>query len=61
MMYHSIDELPLLLTVSELEAALRIGRNCAYQLVKSGQIRSIHVGRKILIPRAAVEDYLNAA
>lgn len=61
MMYHSIDELPLLLTVSELEAALRIGRNRAYQLVKSGQIRSIHVGRKILIPRAAVEDYLNAA
>ena len=37
---------------------LGIGRNTAYELVRSGQIRSIRIGRKIRIPRDAVAEFL---
>ena len=37
---------------------LGIGRNAAYELVRSGQIRCIHIGRKIRISKDAVAEYL---
>ena len=37
---------------------LDIGRNTAYELVRSGKIRSIKVGRQIRVPRDAVVDFL---
>ena len=57
---NSIDTLPLLLTVSEVSAALGLGRNSTYQLLRSGKLKSIRVGKLIKIPRAALEDYLNS-
>ena len=56
--YNSIDELPLVLRVEDLMTILDIGRNKAYELVRSGQIRSIKVGRQIRVPRDAVVDFL---
>lgn len=56
--YCSIDELPLVLCVEDLMPILNIGRNTAYELVRSGQIRCIHVGRKIRVPKEAVAEYL---
>ena len=50
MVYRSMEEIPLTLTVDEAGQLLRIGRNNMYRLVNSGQIQSIKVGRKILIP-----------
>ena len=38
---------------------LDIGRNTAYELVRSGQIRSIRIGRQLRIPRDAVVEFLN--
>lgn len=58
--YHSIDDLPLVLDVEDLMPILGIGRNTAYALVRSGQIRSIRLGRKIRIPRDAVEEFLGS-
>lgn len=55
------DNLPLTLTVSEAGKLLRIGRNNMYQLVRSGQIRSIKNGRNILIPRCALIEFLSTA
>lgn len=52
------ENLPLTLRVTELAMLLSIGRNAAYKLVKSGEIRSIRVGRCIRIPRDALADYL---
>lgn len=48
-----------ILTVKELAEYLRIGRDSAYGLVRSGQIRSVRIGRQIRIPRAAVDAYLS--
>lgn len=54
----SFDDLPLTLRVEELSPVLGIGRNTAYDLVRSGQIRSIRIGRQLRIPKDAVLDFL---
>ena len=43
--YRSLDDLPLTLRVEDLMPVLDVGRNTAYELVRSGQIRSIRIGR----------------
>ncbi len=50
--------LPLVLKVEDLMPILAIGRNMAYELVRSGQICSIRVGRSYRIPVNALEEYL---
>ena len=47
--YRSFDDLPLTLRVEDLMPILGIGRNTAYELVRSGQLRSIRVGNQIRI------------
>lgn len=59
--YHSIDDVPLVISVSELAAILRISRNTAYEMVRSGQIQSIRTGTQIRIPKSALEKYINVA
>ena len=56
--FRSLDDLPLVLRVDDLMPVLDIGRNAAYELVRSGRIRSVRVGRKLRIPKQAVEDFL---
>ena len=57
--YRSIDDLPLTLRVEELMPILGIGRNTAYELVRSGKIRSIRIGRQLRIPKDALVAYLS--
>ena len=56
--YRSFDDLPLTLRVEDLMPILGIGRNTAYELVRSGQIRSVRIGRQIRIPKDAILEYL---
>lgn len=53
------DSLPIVLSVPELAAVLQIGRNAAYDLVRTGQIRCVRIGKTIRIPQSALMDYLN--
>lgn len=55
----SYSDLPLTLRVEELMPVLGIGRNTAYELVRSGQIRSIRVGRQVRIPKDALLEFLS--
>ena len=57
--YRSFDELPLALRVEDLMHVLGIGRNTAYELVRSRQIRSVKVGKQIRIPKDALREYLS--
>ena len=50
---------PIVFTVKELAVYLKIGRNSAYNLVRSGQIRSVRIGRLIRVPIGAVNAYLS--
>lgn len=47
--------------VPELAALLDIGRNSAYELVRSEQVKALRIGRKIRIPRHAVLQFLGAS
>ena len=49
-----------LLTVPETARVLRIGRNLAYELVARGEIPSVRLGRAIRVPRASLEQWLEA-
>ena len=49
--YHSIDDIPLILTVEDLMPILGIGRGAAYELARSERIKTIRVGRKIRIAK----------
>ena len=57
--YHSFEELPLTLRVEDLMPILGIGRNTAYELVRSGKVRSIRIGRQLRIPKDALVEYLS--
>ena len=59
--YHSFDELPLTLRVEDLMPILDIGRNTAYELVRSKQIFSVKIGRQLRIPKQALIDYLTSS
>jgi excisionase family DNA binding protein len=48
------------LTVNETAERLGIGRNQAYEAVKNGQIPAIRIGKRLLVPEAALERLLDA-
>ena len=54
----SYDDLPLTLSVRKLMPILSVGRNTAYELIRSGRIRSVRSGRRICIPKAEVLRFL---
>lgn len=55
-----INDMPLVMKVEDLMPILHIGRNTAYELIRSGQIRCLRIGGKtIRIPRDAVLDFIN--
>ena len=48
-----------LLTVKELQAYLRIGKDKVYALTKYKDFPSIRIGRRILIPKERLNVWLN--
>ena len=49
----------LTITVEEAAKQLGIGRQLAYDKVKTGEIPVLKIGRRLLVPRAALEKLLN--
>ena len=54
----SREQLPLVLRVNDLMPVLKVGRNAAYALVRSGQIKAIRVGNSYRIPRSELLRFL---
>ena len=52
------DSEKLVFTVEETRRQLGLSKGLMYEAVRSGQIPSIRVGRRILIPRAALQRLL---
>ena len=48
-------------TVEEAAKLLRIGRNQGYEAAKSGELPTIKIGKRILVPRVALEQMLAKA
>ena len=51
MTYTTFDEMPLVLSVDDIADTLAIGRNKAYRLVKTGEIKALKIGQHYRIPR----------
>ena len=54
----TIEELCEILKIEELCEILKIGRNRAYELLDTGQIKGFRLGRPWKIPKLSVEHYL---
>ncbi len=48
----------LLLTPEEAASVLSIGRTTIYALMKSGDLRPVHIGRSCRLSRAELERYV---
>ena len=55
-----MDNVKLTLTVEETAAVLGISRGLAYEMVKTSKIPSIRFGRRVLVPRRALERLLDS-
>ena len=53
--YHDV------LTVEQLAEALGIGKNKAYELINNHVIGYKRIGRKILIPKCCLIDFMNSS
>jgi excisionase family DNA binding protein len=51
----------LALSVEETAARLGVGRAAAYEAIKRGEIPILKIGRRILVPLAALEKLLAGA
>ena len=49
---------PLLMGVREAARLLGIGRDSAYALIREGRLPAVRIGRRILVPRAALERWV---
>ncbi|WP_322173173.1 helix-turn-helix domain-containing protein [Acutalibacter caecimuris] len=49
---------PDVVSVDDVQAMLHIGRNAAYSLLQSGAISTVRVGKRYIIPKASVIDFL---
>jgi excisionase family DNA binding protein len=53
-----IPPLKLVLTVSEVASALCVGRQAVYELMLTGKLASIKIGRARRVPIAALEAFI---
>jgi excisionase family DNA binding protein len=49
---------PAVLTVEEAAKLLRISRQSAYQGARAGELPTVKIGRRLLVPRHALEAML---
>lgn len=48
-----------LLSIPEACEKLRIGRTRLYQILNAGQIKAVRMGKRTLIPAAAIDEFIN--
>jgi excisionase family DNA binding protein len=53
-----LDALPDILRVEEVAKLLRISRATAYESVRRNELPSVRIGKRVLIPKAALKHFL---
>lgn len=51
---------PMLLTVRDVEAELQLGRTRTYELLRSGELPVIRLGRALRVPRHALRRWIDS-
>ena len=54
-----VDSDRLAMSVEEASRALGISKSLGYELVATGKLPSVRLGRRIVVPRAALERFLD--
>lgn len=49
---------PDVMTVMEAARTLKVGRSTMYQLIRSGAVKHVRIGKKILVPREYLQLFL---
>ena len=53
-----LERCPEILTVMEAAEITKIGRTMMYRFIKNGEIQHLKIGKKILIPRVYLQNFL---
>ena len=59
--YTSYDELPLMLSVTEVAAVLGISRAGAYELVHGNEFPALKIGSRIVVPKDKFLAWIDAS
>ena len=54
------EQLPDVLTIPELQKALRIGRSTAYRLIKTKKLPCVRIGKSIRIPKEYIKEFVES-
>ena len=57
--FKSYEDLPLMLSVPEMGAALGISRAGAYELARSEGFPALRIGNRIVIPKDSLQKWVN--
>ena len=57
--FKSYEELPLMLSVPEMAAALGISRAGAYELARSEGFPALRIGNRIVIPKGKLQEWVD--
>jgi excisionase family DNA binding protein len=49
---------PMLLTVKDVEDELQLGRTRTYELVRSGELPVVRIGRAVRVPRDSLRRWI---
>ena len=58
--YTNIEDLPLTLNAREAAEVLRISKSKVYELAKSESFPAIRIGKRVVIPRDKLIEWMNA-
>jgi excisionase family DNA binding protein len=50
--------LPRLRSIKQATFELGIGRSALYELIAAGKLKTVKVGRRRLVPREAIEEFI---
>lgn len=59
--YDLFKDYPDIVNITDIQKMLKIGRNNTYELLKSGKIHTLRVGKKYIIPKQSVIDFVKTA
>lgn len=55
----SLDDMPVILTVCDIQKIMGISRTKAYQLLRSEGFPKLKIGKRIAIPKEALKNWIN--
>ncbi len=53
-----LDNVKLAYSVEEFAACVSIGRTLAWELIRSGHIKVVRINRRVIVPKASIEKFL---